>query len=84
MAEQKLHEKHGYVVHIGPNSLSFSSLAAFEVIYGFNKFLEKGDFYCFGRDAVTQAESLFSARTDANHREHRRKVLSPALSPGKQ
>src|SRR2546423_5241579 len=46
---------------------SFSSLAAFEAIYGFNKFLGKGDFYCFGCDNVTQSESLFSARTDANH-----------------
>src|SRR5437868_6984654 len=45
---------------------SFSSLAAFEAIYGFNKFLGKGDFYCFGCDNVTQSESLFSARTDAN------------------
>ena len=45
--------------------------------------MEKGDFYCFGRDAVNQAENVFSARTDASHREHRRKVVGPALSPGK-
>jgi cytochrome P450 len=45
--------------------------------------LEKGDFYCFGRDAVTQAENVFTARTDANRREHRRKVVGPAFSPSK-
>jgi benzoate 4-monooxygenase len=45
--------------------------------------LEKGDFYCFGHDAVTQAENIFGARTDANHRKYRRNILSPALSSGK-
>lgn len=83
LIEQKLHQKHGDVVRTGPITLSFSSLSAFEAIYGFNKSLEKGDFYDFARDSFTQAENVFSARTDAIHREHRRKVAGPALSPGK-
>jgi benzoate 4-monooxygenase len=83
LVEQKLHEKHGHVIRTGPNSLSFSSLPAFEAIYGFNRSLEKGDFYDFNRDADGRAGSVFSARTDAEHREQRRKVVGPAFSPGK-
>lgn len=33
----KLHEKHGDVVRLGPNTLSFSSPAALKAIYGLNK-----------------------------------------------
>ena len=81
--EQRLHEIYGPVIRTGPNSLSFSTLEAFEAIYGFNRSLEKGDFYDLGRDASTQTENIFSARTDAVHREYRRKVVGPAFSPGK-
>ena len=68
---------------MGPNALSFSSLRDFEAIYGFNKSIEKGEFYDFGREPRTGSESIFSARTDAAHREHRRKVFGPALSGAK-
>ncbi len=33
----KLHEKHGDVVRLGPNSLSFSDPKALKTIYGLNK-----------------------------------------------
>ncbi|MCJ1230795.1 hypothetical protein MMC12_007469 [Toensbergia leucococca] len=79
LVEQKLHQKYGNVIRTGPNSLAFSSLSAFNAIYGFNKSIEKGDFYDFGRDSTTRAGSIFSARTDAIHSEHKRKLVGPAL-----
>lgn len=82
LVEQKLHERYGHVVRTGPNSLSFSGLADFDAIYGFNKSIEKSDFYQFGRHNP-QTENIFSSRTDASHREHRRKVVGPALSAAK-
>ncbi|MCJ1306715.1 hypothetical protein MMC25_000358 [Agyrium rufum] len=83
LVEQKLHDEYGPVIRVGPNSLSISSLAGFEAIYGFHKSIEKGDFYAFGRDAKTHAGSIFTARSDAAHREHRKKVVGPALSTTK-
>jgi cytochrome P450 len=83
LVEQKLHERYGHVVRIGPNSLSFAGLDDFEAIYGYHKAFEKGEFYAFGRDADTQAGSIFTAPTDAVHREHRRRVVGPALVAGK-
>jgi len=83
LIEQKLHDTYGHVIRTGPDSLAFSSLSAFEAIYGFNRAIEKGNFYDFGRDAHTQEGSTFSARTDATHREHRRKVVGPALLTSK-
>lgn len=83
IVERELHEKYGSLIRDGPNSLLFSSLSAFDAIYGFNKFLEKDDFYDFAREPRSQAGSVFSARTDAIHREHRRKVVGPAFSSSK-
>lgn len=83
LVELKLHAKYGSVIRVGPDSLAFSSLSAFDAIYGFNKNFEKGDFYAFGRDPQAQAGSIFTARTDAIHREHRRKVVGPAFSSSK-
>lgn len=83
LAEQALHKRYGSVVRMGPNSLSFSSLSAFEAIYGYNKSLEKGDFYSFSRESYTGIENVFSARTDSIHREKRRKIYGPALSTSK-
>lgn len=70
-------------MRVAPNWLSFSDLADFEAIYGFNKSVEKGTFYDFGRTRVKGSESIFSAKTDADHREKRRKVFGPALSNAK-
>ncbi|RDW63956.1 hypothetical protein BP5796_10458 [Coleophoma crateriformis] len=82
LTEAGLHKKYGPVVRIGPNSLSFSSLADFDAIYGYNRNIEKGDFYSFGRQKASDA-SIFSARSDAAHKEHRKKVVGPALSTSK-
>ncbi|KAL9117443.1 MAG: hypothetical protein Q9187_006023 [Circinaria calcarea] len=83
LVEQDLHAKYGHVIRTGPNSLGFSDLSDFNVIYGFNKAFEKGDFYSFGRDSRAKAGSIFTARSDQVHREHRRKVVGPALSTAK-
>ncbi|MCJ1426920.1 hypothetical protein MMC29_004823 [Sticta canariensis] len=83
LTELNLNAKYGSGIRVGPNSLAFSSLSAFDAIYGFNKNFEKGNFYAFGRDPQAQLGSIFTARTDAIHREHRRKVVGPALSPSK-
>jgi hypothetical protein len=42
---QSLHKKHGDIVRLGPNSLSFADPKALSVIYGFNKGMIKSDFY---------------------------------------
>ncbi|TVY56308.1 Cytochrome P450 monooxygenase mpaDE [Lachnellula cervina] len=80
VVEQELHQQHGPIVRTGPNSLSFSSPEAFESIYGFNHGIEKGDFYAFARDKGTGASNIFSARTHAEHRDRRRKVVGAALT----
>ncbi|KAL1964585.1 hypothetical protein VTN77DRAFT_6759 [Rasamsonia byssochlamydoides] len=81
--EQKLHQRYGHVVRVAPNWLSFSDLTDFEAIYGFNKYVEKGVFYDFWRDRAKGSENIFSAKTDADHREKKRKVFGPALSNAK-
>lgn len=83
LVEQDLHAKYGHVIRTGPNSLGFSDLSDFNAIYGFNKAMEKGDFYSFGHDSMAQAGNIFTARSDQAHREHRRKVVGPALSTAK-
>ncbi|MCJ1358920.1 MAG: hypothetical protein MMC33_008920 [Icmadophila ericetorum] len=85
LIEQRLHERYGNIIRNGPNSLNFSSLASFEAIYGFNKSFEKGNFYVFGRDVQAQKEmgNIFSARTDAIHRERKRKVVGSAFTTTK-
>jgi benzoate 4-monooxygenase len=80
LVEQNLHQQYGPVVRTGPNSLSFSTPEAFESIYGFNHAFEKGDFYAFARDPATGASNIFSARTHAEHRDRRRKVVGAALT----
>lgn len=80
VAEQDLHQKHGLIIRTGPNSLSFSSPAAFESIYGFNHGFEKGDFYAFAREPGTGASNIFSAHTHAEHRDARRKVVGSSLT----
>ncbi|MCJ1387122.1 hypothetical protein MMC17_010251 [Xylographa soralifera] len=83
LTERKLHQKYGNVIRTGPTSLSISSLSGFEAIYGFNRAIEKGDFYDFGRDARTGGETMFSARKEADHRAHKQKVVGPALTTTK-
>ncbi|PKX94040.1 putative cytochrome P450 pisatin demethylase [Aspergillus novofumigatus IBT 16806] len=80
LIEQRLHAKYGRVVRVAPNWLSFSSLEDFEVIYGFNKAIEKDGFYDFGRNRGSRPESIFAAKTEASHRVKKKKVVSPALT----
>jgi benzoate 4-monooxygenase len=80
VVEQELHKKYGPIVRTGPESLSFSTPEAFESIYGFNHGFEKGNFYVFARDPDTGASNIFSARTHAEHRDRRRKVVGAALT----
>lgn len=69
-------------MRVGPNWLSFgTTLADFEAIYGFNQRIEKDEFYDFGRNnKETQAFSLFTAKTEEQHRDRRKKVVTPAFS----
>ncbi|GKZ34633.1 hypothetical protein AbraIFM66950_004947 [Aspergillus brasiliensis] len=83
LSEEQLHQKYGPVVRVAPNWLSFSSLEDFDAIYGFNKSVEKGDFYAFGRSPGQREGSIFSTKSDAIHRQKKRKVLGPALSSSK-
>ncbi|KUJ08920.1 putative cytochrome P450 pisatin demethylase [Mollisia scopiformis] len=80
IVEQDLHQRYGPIIRTGPNSLSFSTPEAFESIYGFNHGFEKGDFYAFARDPATGVSNIFSARTHAEHRERRRKVIASTTS----
>ncbi|EAW07508.1 putative cytochrome P450 pisatin demethylase [Aspergillus clavatus NRRL 1] len=83
LIEQRLHAKYGRVVRVAPNWLSFSSSDDFEAIYGFNKAIEKSDFYDFGRDRGSRAESIFSTKTEAGHRVRKKKIVGPALTSSK-
>jgi hypothetical protein len=40
-----LHRKHGDIVRLGPNVLSFADPRAIKTIYGLNKGMTKSDFY---------------------------------------
>lgn len=83
IVEQDLHKKYGHVVRIAPNTLTFSDLPSFEAIYSFNKFLEKGDFWNFGREGPNEAGNIFTARTNACHKDRKRKVFGLALTNAK-
>ncbi|KAH1446830.1 hypothetical protein KXX68_005450 [Aspergillus fumigatus] len=80
LMEQRLHARYGRVVRVAPNWLSFSTLEDFEAIYGFNKAIEKDEFYDFGRDRASRPESIFAAKTETSHRVKKKKVVSPALT----
>lgn len=72
----KLHEKHGDIVRLGPNDLSFSNPAALKTIYGLNKGFIKSQFYPV-QQAVANGHrlpSLFSSTDEAFHAQLRRSV----------
>ncbi|KAM0331407.1 hypothetical protein ACHAQA_003080 [Verticillium albo-atrum] len=71
-----LHEKHGDVVRIGPNTLSFADPAALKTIYGLNKGFIKSNFYIVQQSVVkgTSLQSLFSTTDNAFHSQFRRCV----------
>ncbi|KAK2812443.1 hypothetical protein FQN50_001444 [Emmonsiellopsis sp. PD_5] len=76
-AIEALHNKYGDVVRVGPNEVSFRSLAALKTIYGAGSGFQRGAFYrmfdVYGR------QNLF---TFAGMREHgaRKKLLNHAYS----
>ncbi|KAL4937178.1 hypothetical protein BDV06DRAFT_216087 [Aspergillus oleicola] len=71
-----LHRKHGDVVRLGPNTLSFASPSAIKVIYGLNKGFTKSAFYPV-QMTVSKGEplpSLFSTLDETFHASLRRSV----------
>ncbi|ROW03625.1 hypothetical protein VPNG_07148 [Cytospora leucostoma] len=74
----KLHEKHGDVVRLGPNSLSFADPAALKAIYGLNKGYVKSDFYAVQQSVMKghALPSLFSTLDNDFHQQFRRCVNS--------
>ncbi|MCJ1307251.1 hypothetical protein MMC25_000897 [Agyrium rufum] len=73
-----LHRKHGDIVRLGPNALSFADPKAIKTIYGLNKGFTKSEFYPV-QQAVSQGKrlpSLFSTTDEAYHAQLRRCVNS--------
>lgn len=71
-----LHKKHGDIVRLGPNVLSFADPKAIKAIYGLNKGVYKSDFYPV-QGAVAKGQTLFSlfSTTDEDfHAKYRRCV----------
>lgn len=71
-----LHRKHGDVVRLGPNVLSFADPRAIKIIYGLNKGMTKSDFYPV-QQAVAKGvrlQSLFSTKDEEYHARYRRCV----------
>ncbi|KAK0743825.1 cytochrome P450-like protein [Schizothecium vesticola] len=71
-----LHKKHGGVVRLGPNVLSFSDPDALKTIYGLNKGFVKSDFYVVQQSVVKghSLASLFSTTDNDFHMQFRRCV----------
>jgi cytochrome P450 len=74
----ELHRKHGDIVRLGPNALSFADPKAIKTIYGLNKGMTKSDFYPV-QQAVAggqRLESLFSTQDESYHAKYRRCINS--------
>lgn len=71
-----LHRKHGDIVRIGPNVLSFADPQALKSIYGLNKGFVKSDFYPVQQGVVKgrRLPSLFSSQDEGYHARYRRCV----------
>ncbi|KAI2628781.1 cytochrome P450 [Hypoxylon sp. NC1633] len=78
ITHRKLHAKHGDVVRLGPNSLSFADPKALKSIYGLNKGFVKSDFYVVQQSVVKghSLASLFSTTDNNFHAQFRRCVNS--------
>jgi len=72
----RLHAKHGDVVRLGPNCLSFSDPKALKTIYGLNKGFVKSEFYPVQQAVASghRLPSLFSATSEPFHAQLRRSV----------
>ncbi|KAH9859743.1 hypothetical protein IAQ61_011524 [Plenodomus lingam] len=71
-----LHRKHGDIVRLGPNVLSFADPKAIKQIYGLNKGVVKSDFYPV-QGAIAKGRlllSLFSTTDEDFHAKYRRCV----------
>ncbi|KAF4975214.1 hypothetical protein FZEAL_7971 [Fusarium zealandicum] len=75
---QALHAKHGDIVRIGPNALSFADPAVLKSIYGLSKGYIKSDFYPVQQSVVKghSLASLFSTTDNDFHSQFRRSVNS--------
>ncbi|KAL1888639.1 hypothetical protein Sste5346_009431 [Sporothrix stenoceras] len=74
--QRRLHDKHGPVVRLGPNTLTFSDPKALKTIYGLNKGFIKSDFYLPQQSVVNghRLASLFSTVDNDFHAQFRRCV----------
>lgn len=72
---EKLHQKYGSVVQVGPKEVSFDSIDLVDVIYGASGDFIKSPWY----DGVTR-DGVFKLRNVAQHR-LRRKQISRGFSP---
>ncbi|KAI9715982.1 MAG: hypothetical protein M1812_005616 [Candelaria pacifica] len=77
--DQRLHEKYGPIVRGGPNTLHFSGLEAFKVIYGFKNF-GKTDFYILSGDPEREKFNLFQTQGEEQHRVRRKQLAFPSFS----
>ncbi|KAJ5825669.1 hypothetical protein N7474_002807 [Penicillium riverlandense] len=78
VTHRALHKKHGDVVRLGPNTLSFSDPQALKTIYGLNKGFIKSDFYVVQQSVAKghRLQSLFSSTDNDFHARFRRCVNS--------
>lgn len=74
----RLHKKHGDVVRLGPNVLSFADPKALKTIYGLNKGFTKSEFYPVQQSVANghRLPSLFSTTSEPFHAQLRRSVNS--------
>ncbi|TVY19873.1 Cytochrome P450 monooxygenase [Lachnellula arida] len=74
----RLHAKHGDVVRLGPNDLSFANPQALKDIYGLNKGFIKSEFYPVQQSIANghRLPSLFSSTSEPFHAQLRRSVNS--------
>ncbi|KAH9213498.1 cytochrome P450 [Leptodontidium sp. 2 PMI_412] len=79
MRIHQAHQKHGPIVRIGPNELSFANPAAVKDIYTSDSFVKEESFYFAKRGY--EEEHLFSFRNPDAHTQ-RRKLLSRGYSQG--
>ncbi|KAF2099176.1 cytochrome P450 [Rhizodiscina lignyota] len=75
---QRLHDRHGDIVRIGPNMLSFSDPEALKTIYALNNGFVKSRFYHVHQPMVQgkRLESVFTATNEAYHAQLRRCVAN--------
>ncbi|KAI9640598.1 hypothetical protein NHQ30_010897 [Ciborinia camelliae] len=76
VTHQRLHAKHGDVVRLGPNTLSFADPKALKTIYGLNKGFVKSAFYPVQQSVKNghPLPSLFSTTSETFHAQLRRSV----------